>query len=93
VKWSILYIDDFLKAGPPNSDKYQEYLSLIKAVCAHLGFPLKWEKVEGAACTIQFLGIVLDIQQLEVMLPEEKAQQFPRNAHAGRGRCSPLSEN
>ncbi len=76
MKWCIHYIDDFLTAGPPNSDKCQEYLSLIKAVCAHLGFPLKWEKVEGPACTIEFLGIVLDTQRLEVRLPEQKAQQL-----------------
>ena len=50
----------------PNSHKCQEFFSLIKAVCAHLGFPLKWEKVEGPACTIEILGIVMDTQQLTV---------------------------
>jgi hypothetical protein len=60
VEWSIHYIDDFFTAGPPESDKCQVYLNLIKEACARLGFPLKIEKIEGPTWVITFLGIILD---------------------------------
>ena len=40
VEWCIHYIDDFLTAGPPESDKCHVFLALIKAICEYLGFPL-----------------------------------------------------
>ncbi len=52
------------------------HLDLIKQVCAQLGFPLKWEKVEGPACVIEFLGIVLDTSLMEVRLQSEKASEL-----------------
>ena len=74
VEWCIHYIDDFLTACPPESDKCQVFLAIIKATCEYLGFPLKWEKVEGPACIIDFLGIVLDAIRMEIRLPEEQLQ-------------------
>lgn len=76
VEWCIHYVDDFLTAGPPNSDVCHVHLALIKAICAHIGFPLKWEKGEGPATTMVFLGIVLDTVRMELMLPEEKVGQL-----------------
>ena len=36
----------------------------------------KWEKVECPVCILEFLGIVLDTDQMEVRLPSTKAQQL-----------------
>ncbi len=60
VTWCIHYIDDFLTAGPPDSNACHVNLDLIKQVCAQLGFPLKWEKVEGPACVIDHFRYVTD---------------------------------
>ena len=41
-----------------------------------VGFPLKVEKIEGPTCSINFLGIILDSQQMEIRLPEEELQSL-----------------
>lgn len=64
----------------PESD---DYLQIIKATCAHLGLPLKWEKVEGPCTEIVFLGIILDTIRMELRLPQEKVHQLT-NLNADR---------
>ena len=56
---------------PPRTLTSAKSTLTFKTVCTRLGFPLKWEKVEGPARTIEFLGVVLDTRRLEVRLPEE----------------------
>jgi hypothetical protein len=70
---------NFFTAGPPESDKCQVYLNLIKEACARLGFPLKIEKIEGPTWVITFLGIILDSLRMEIRLPEDKAQELEVN--------------
>ena len=76
MAWCIHYVDNFFTAGASESSECQSYLNLIKEACATLGFPLKWEKVEGPSCVISFLGIVLDSNKMEVRLPDEKAREL-----------------
>lgn len=37
-----------------------------------LGFSVKWDKVSGPSCRIQFLGIVVDSFQQRLELPKDK---------------------
>lgn len=51
-------------------------MAITKAVCAILGFPLKWEKVEGPCAIINFLGIILDTIRMEIRLPQDKVVEL-----------------
>ena len=76
VGWLIHYIDDFLTAGKPASPQCQQNLTCIEKACADLGVPLKREKVVGPTTSLDFLGIVLDTEAMELHLPDEKVTQL-----------------
>ena len=61
------YRDDFLTLGPPVSNICQQNLSIIQKVCASLGAPLALEKVGGSSTTLMFLGITLDITNMQAI--------------------------
>ena len=70
------YLDDFLTVGLPESLTCLHNLELIKEVCQYLGVPLALENVDGPTHSLTFLGIVLDIKNMETCLPHEKLQQI-----------------
>ena len=74
--WLIHYIDNFLTAGKPASPQCQQNLTCIEKACADLGVPLKREKVVGPTTSLDFLGIVLDTEAMELRLPDEKVTQL-----------------
>ena len=50
----------------------------LPEVCAWLGIPLAWEKLEGPACVLGFLGVELDTNRMELRLPREKLDRLIR---------------
>ena len=70
------YLDDFLFMGAPGTKRCHESLQLAQDTCARLGVPLAYNKLEGPATDLAFLGIVLDTVKLELRLPEEKLQRL-----------------
>ena len=72
VNHVVKYIDDFLIVGPPRSDQCARDLVTTIETCAELGLPLSLEKREGPTTVIEFLGIELDTQLMEIRLPEKK---------------------
>ena len=57
---------------PPLSPVCQQNLNTFIRLCSKLGVPLAPNKVEGPSTTLTFLGIILDTQNMEVRLPQEK---------------------
>ena len=72
VSWSIHYIDDFLTAGAAGSLECYNNLKIFTATCQELEVPLKEEKVEGPSQVLNFLGITLDSNLMEIRLPKRK---------------------
>ncbi len=70
--WLDHYIDDFVTAGPPESNECQDNVSIMKAVCEETGIPTEPEKDEGPATRIGVLGIELDTIAMVVRLPPSK---------------------
>ena len=66
------YLDDFLTAGPPNSNTCQHNLAHMLSLCNRIGAPIKTEKVEGPTTCITFLGIVLDTITMEASISSER---------------------
>jgi len=63
------YLDDFLTMGPHNSPLRANKLQRIKDTCTRLGIPLESEKIEQC---LTFLEITLDMELMQVCLPEDK---------------------
>ena len=85
---ALHYLDDFLFVGSPQSRECESSLRLAREVCQRLGVPLALEKLEGPACSLQFLGIILDTEQFELRLPEEKLQRLVALITQWRGKRS-----
>ena len=64
------YLDNFLTMGAEHTCECQLNLEKLVDLCRRLGMPLKWQKLEGPATTLVFLGILLDTHKMEMRLPE-----------------------
>ena len=73
---TLHYLDDFLLAGPPTSNRCEKDLEEVKSTCEWLGIPLAMEKVTGPTTLLTFLGITLDTVQMEARLPPEKLDRM-----------------
>ena len=58
--------------GSPASATSQHNLEIFTSLCAALGVPLAYDKLEGPSTSLLFLGIVLDTDQMEIRLPSDK---------------------
>lgn len=66
------YLDDFLFAGPPNSNLCLSTLELFKNICSHIGIPIALDKTTEPSTTIIFLGIEFDTIHMVMRLPQDK---------------------
>lgn len=99
VQWILLknyhvadlehYLDDFISAGPPNTEQCQVNLSTALAVCAMLGVPLHPDKCEGPTTSLVVLGIELDSASQTARLPAEKLSSLLQllRSWSNRKRC------
>ena len=85
---SLHYLDDFLFIGAPQSEECRAALRLAQELCLRLGIPLALEKLEGPACILTFLGIILDTIRLELRLPGEKLERLIQQIRQWQGRKS-----
>jgi len=72
VSYLIHYLDDYLTMGPPGSTVCQQNLNTFTSICAYLGVPLEANKLEGLSMSLCFLGIILDIEHMEIRLRANK---------------------
>ena len=82
VEWILLnkynvtdlmhYLDDFITAGPANSERCMNNLQTSLAVCRGLGLPLHPGKCFGPSTRMVILGIELDSLQQSARLPMDK---------------------
>ncbi|XP_033739602.1 uncharacterized protein LOC117326910 isoform X1 [Pecten maximus] len=68
-------LDDFLFAGPPNSEKGRADLVSFLALCQRVGIPIKHSKTVQPTTTITFLGVEIDSIAMEARLPQEKVEK------------------
>ena len=76
VTWMLKYIDDVLLMGRPTSVECSQNLQTFTACCERLGLPLKQEKRVGPTTTLEFLGIILDTERMEICLSEDRVREL-----------------
>ena len=82
VEWILLnvhdlaallhYLDDFITAGPPDTNQCAQNLATSIAVCRSLGLPLHPDKCVGPSTRLVVLGIELDSVAQVARLPSDK---------------------
>ncbi len=70
------YLDDFFLVGKPNSLSCQESLETCFQLSQQLGVPWALDKTEGPTTCITFLGLELDLEKLELRVPNEKLDRI-----------------
>ena len=71
----VVYLDDFLIVEKSYSRCLEAQHVLIELL-RELGFSIAWEKVEGPAQRITFLGVEIDTIRDLLVLPEKKLSEF-----------------
>ena len=60
ILYILHYLDDYLTAGPADSNLCATYLHTMLTFCDKINAPIKLSKVEGPTTHLIFLGIQLD---------------------------------
>lgn len=66
------YLDDFITAGPAQSDQCASNLSIAISICRSLGLPRHPSKCIGPCTCMLVLGIDLNLEQQTARLPADK---------------------
>ena len=77
------YLDDFLTMGMAGTDQCKLNLELMLTTCKSLGFPIKYQKIEGPSPIITFLGIELNTHKMEARLPQDKLEHLRKSCRSG----------
>ena len=93
VKHIFHYADDFITVGRPGSEECWDNLAIIRDTCKITGIPVEEDKLEGPAPFLPFLGIELDILQLEIRLPTDKLERLQQQTREWRGKRAGLKRD
>jgi hypothetical protein len=70
------YLDDFITVATPQSSECQNNLETMLTVCAELGFAVNPQKVVPACTELEFLGIVIDTDKMELRISDERLTEI-----------------
>ena len=76
IEDQLHYLDDILFFSLPPTASATNLSQSAVAMLEYLGFPVARKKVEGTACQVTFLGVVIDTVVFELHLPHEKIVQL-----------------
>ena len=86
VQWIFHYLDDFITIGAPKSGECERNIIVMHEICQKLGLPVAEEKDEGPATLLQFLGLEVDTEAMEIRLPQSKLVQLQATLATWKGR-------
>ncbi len=86
---AVIYLDDFLLVSP-SFEECVSALNVTVSLLSQLGFYIAWEKIEGPAQRLIFLGVLIDSLAMRLELPEKKLNDLSLllDTVAGRQRIS-----
>ena len=74
VTWADHYLDDFIMAGAPGFAVCQHNLQIMLRTCEELGLSINPDKLVHPT-SLEFLGIVLDMEKMEMRISEQRLQE------------------
>ena len=74
IKCMVHVLDDFLIIAPLRTEA-QQHLHVFLEFCTRTGIPIAQEKTEGPARSLTFLGILLDVPNSTMQLPQDKLEK------------------
>ena len=70
----IHYLDDYFTIGPRNSMLCESNMNIMLNTCKTIGFGVQHKKVVGPSTEIEFLGIVLDSNLMQMRISNERLE-------------------
>ena len=70
------YLDDFVTVGPRDSVVCKNNLELMLEVCAELGFAVNPAKVVMPSTTMEFLGLILDTNAMQIRISDQRLSEI-----------------
>jgi hypothetical protein len=83
---AIHYLDDIFTAGPPQSATCQDNMSIMLDTCSTLGVTVNPRKIVGPATVIEFLGIIIDSELMELRVSPERVSAIKNELHGWLGK-------
>ena len=80
------YIDDFVTAGKDGTDEYSRNFTINHKSCEATGTPVEPEKSIGLTTVIDFLGIELVMEVMEIRLLADKLARLVQSLNEWRGK-------
>ena len=80
------YLDDFITLGPPDSSVCQDNLDLMLETCSQVGFAVNPNKVKGPSTVLEFLGIIIDTDLMELRISDERLHSILEELQLWHGR-------
>lgn len=71
---TVIYLDDALFICPRGRDPMEVFSQAI-TLMRTLGLPLAWDKIIAPTRQIKFLGVIIDLEEREVRIPQNKIHQ------------------
>ncbi|XP_057300932.1 uncharacterized protein LOC130635586 [Hydractinia symbiolongicarpus] len=65
-------LDDFFICGPKKESVCQDGLTACFEICEELGVNIEHSKTEGPSTQIQYLGLIIDTDVMEIRVPVDK---------------------
>lgn len=70
--YSVHYLDDYFTCGKNDTEECQKNLEIMIATCDILGLPVNPKKISLPSTCIEFLGIIIDTDLMELRISEER---------------------
>ena len=85
---AIHYLDDFWTCGEKHTEECLNNLKFMLNVCSDCGMAVNPKKVELPTTTIEFLGIIIDSEAMELRMSEERLSDIKSELAAWQGKRS-----
>ena len=66
------YLDDYITVGVPDSEECQNNMNIMTTVCHNLNFGINPDKVVSPCTALEFLGIWVDSEKMELRISAER---------------------
>lgn len=76
---ALIYLDDVLLICPPGKNA-DDIFATARSLVRRVGLPIAWDKLVSPCKIIRFLGIIIDCDQREIRIPQQKVDSFIRLA-------------
>ena len=70
------YLDDYITFGPRASSVCSNNLTIMLDTCEYIGFKVNPQKVTNPSTVIEFLGLVIDSDKMEVRASHERVSEI-----------------